>query len=211
MPIQIMSYPEETKKVAGKDEKLSSLPADDVEVFDETIKAIAYQNSMSEPERKAILDNEDLILDLVRMVNTNTKQGFAGPYARGNELTIVVMRAKDFLNQDTWLKTYTSTGSTVYRDTVTMDDYHGELHLGVSDAHPNPKVDAILYTKDGDPIVRKHLDWEDMKVPFIPFEQPIIVGPNHSVKTEVNVNQVGNDMLKILAIKVVPAKDLLSL
>ena len=209
--VAIKEYPEETAIVAGKEERLSKLSKTDVEIFVDTLDRLAFENALLESERQWILQNADLILDVVRMVNINTKQGFKGPYARGNELTLVVMRAKDLLGTETWYKTYTSTGAQTYIPESTLAEEEAEIHLGVTNEYPNPKVDAILYTKDGDPLVRKHLNWEDTKEPFIPFEEAIIVGPEHSRKIDVNVNQVGVDATRVLVLKVVQAKNLMSL
>ncbi len=111
----------------GKDYDLSKLSYADIKrLGDEMDTLIVNQNPVIQD---LFVKNAQTIADSVRMVNTETKQGFKGALASGNELDIQFLGPRQFHDPDaaanirrtTWVRTITAAMLT-YRDCPFIND-----------------------------------------------------------------------------------------
>lgn len=211
----IREYPEETKKVAGKDEKLSKLSREDAFIFATELETVvhAQQNPIV---RDIIIRNAPLILDLVRIVNVETKQGFKGMAARGSELEMSWIVPRTF-NKTTWLQSITATGTINWLAETKALEEEGLIILGWIDPIEDPKINRILYTKDGDPITAQTLTFEVRKglgitdLPVSEQKQPLIVPPEHKIKIDMHAFATGDDRIQPIGFHIRKASDFMSL
>jgi len=91
--VGIRSFREEVAEVAGVEMKLAGLREEETEALLNMIDKYLYANA-SDAVKTLVAENADLIIDLVRAVKAETKQEFAGPRARGNQLTIRAVKAE---------------------------------------------------------------------------------------------------------------------
>jgi len=216
--VEIKDYPEETKPIAGKEEKLGELSSEDVEIFVRELD-VFIQQEMHPILRKVIIANANNILDIIRTVQYETKAGFKGAYARGNELTLVHIYPKLLgWSENTWLKTYSSTGATDWigssSSPINTGERGGHIYLALYDPVDVPKVGAIQLNKDGDNFVIETLNWyrhRNYYVPTYVLREPFLFPPRHTYYIRVRVDTTGDDKLQPLAFAVLEARNLMSL
>jgi len=107
---------EEDVTIAGKSYTLSKISFLDAKIFTDEMDTILVQQNPLIHDIYA--KNAVSMFDLVRMVNVNTKQGFKGALASGNELDFTLFMARQFQDPDavkvaagppraTWIRTVT--------------------------------------------------------------------------------------------------------
>jgi len=212
--VPIRDYPEETKIIAGRKEKVGSLKADDVKQFVVQLEHLVHPQQ-SPVIHDIIARNAPLILDVIRIVNLETKQGFKGMAARAGELEINWVRPGTF-GKTTWLTSYTSTGSNTWFSETRLLEYEALIILGWIDPIEVPKIDAIYITKDGDPLPAQTMPWMaknnfgTYQTPIVEQKLPLVVLPEHKFKIEVNVFATGDDKLEPIGFHIRRAEDFMS-
>jgi len=219
--VGIRGYPEETAEVAGVEMKLASLRDIETENILSMIDKYYYTNAHPSI-RELIVENAELTIDLVRSVKAETKQDFAGPVARGNQLTLTDLTADQFTNVwgSTGAKDFThtasSTGSTAYIGTSSapesVAEEEGYVFLGFIEMSPTPKTNKILLTKNGDPYPYSNLVWDaDEDYYLAPLPEPYFFPPESSYYIDVNFFKTGSVEMKPVGFKVLQAKNTLGL
>jgi len=212
--VPIKDYPEEVKIIAGRKEKCGSLKKDDVQAFVTQLEHMVHPNQ-SPVVYDIIARNAPLILDVIRIVNIETKQGFRGMAARAGELEINWVRPGTF-GKTTWLTSYTSTGSNTWFSETRLLEYEALIILGWIDPIEVPKIDAIYITKDGDPLPAQTMPWNAKtqlgayQTPIVEMKLPLVVLPEHKVKIDVNVFATGDDKLEPIGFHIRRAEDFMS-
>ena len=215
----VKEYPEETVAIGTRTYKLSSLSELDSALFAKTLDYIVSQIS-SPLTYDIIVRRASLTLDLVRMVNTETKQGFKGTWARGKQLTLKFISPDEmFGSGTTWLKTYTSTGWTdwAYSSSSPKDvgEEEGYIILGFANLVEDPKTDMVKLYKDGDNYVPTDLSWdfhEDTRRIYVQeLPESWLFPPESSFAIRVHVRATGDDKLVPIGFRVLQAENLISL
>jgi len=176
------------------------------------------------------------LLDSIRMVNSNTKNGFKGAGARGQELVIQSIKVSDLLKYNpsssvlatypmtTWLRTITSTGATQwsgtsnYNNVMTVDSqgYLAHLFLGFINPVEVPKLERIQLIKEGDAMVPEVLDFgiresfSSFSTPIHELMQPWIIGPNQKYYIAAYYSIVGDDKTQPIGYTVKRASDVIA-
>jgi len=89
---------EEEVTIAGKSYTLSKIAFLDAKIFTDEMDTILIQQNPLIHEIYA--KNAVTLFDAVRMANVNSKQGFKGALASGNELDFTIMMARQFRDPD---------------------------------------------------------------------------------------------------------------
>jgi len=221
----IKRYPEEDITIADKTFRASALARDDVELLVRKADTLAMSklNPLVAEIVAAVMPD---VVNLVRMVNVNTKQGFAGMLATSRQLDLTWPRAKDFdpyaIGGTTWLVADTDipagsggsgTGVKTYKTETTLTENEGVIILGFLDAIDNPKVDAVKFYKYGKEVgVPQNLNWDvrpgfgTENLPVAKLAVPVIVEPEASYKIENYWFATGNNRLEPIAFHVKQAQ-----
>ena len=217
--VEIRDYDEETKLIAGKEEKLGSLSAEDVEIFvRELDRFVAVEQHPI--IRRIVAEQAPNILDVIRAVQYETKAGFKGAYARGNELTLLLATPTDFgWASDSWLKTWSSTGAQDWvgssSSTIDTGERGGHVWLALIDPIEVPKIGAVKLTKDGDGYVPEVLSLgifhNQNYIPVHQLREPWLFPPRHTYYVQVRVDITGDDKLQPIAFIIDEARDVMSL
>ena len=219
--VGVRSYREEEVEVAGSTRKLAALSEAECESILSLMDRLYYENA-NKATRALVAENAELVIDLVRAVKTETKQEFAGPVARGNQLTLVDMTADVFTrvwggtSPIEFVNTISATGSTDYIGTSSnpesVAEEEGYVFLGLTELAASPKINKVLLTKNGDAYPYGNLNWdvdEDYYLAALP--EPYFLPPETSYYITVYANKTGTTELKPIGFKVLQAKNVLSL
>jgi len=176
------------------------------------------------------------ILDAVRLVNSNTKQGYGGAAGRGQQLIAQPLQLFDLLKASpsstdvtaypmtTWLVNKTATGvsnwsgSTSYANTMVVSSmpYMAHVFIGFIDTIEVPKVSKIQIIKDGDtyPIENPNFEWRgsfgSFAVPTHELLQPWIIPPASKYYICANYYATGDDKMQPIGFAIKRATDVLS-
>ena len=217
----IGNYSEEVAEVAGVEMKLASMRKEEVEILARTIDKLLYMNA-NEAVKELYVENFDLIIDLIRAVKTETKQDFAGVRARGNQLTVVDLTADQFTyvwgstGATNFTYTATSTGAVDYLGTSanpqSVAEEEGYLILGFIEKAPSPKVNKTQLTKNGDKYAYTPLTFEaDETFYLAALPEAWFFPPESNFYVQMNFFKTGKVELKPVGIKVLQAKNIMSL
>lgn len=217
----IDNYDEEVKKVAGVETKLAEMTKVEVEALARMLNKMLYLES-NVAVKQLYADNFDLIIDLVRAVKTETKQSFGGARARGNQLTVVDLTPDvfDYIWGSSGATDYTftasSTGAQDYLGTSanpeSVAEEEGYIILGVVELSPTPKVNKIHLTKNGDPYAYNTLKFEvDESAYVAALPEPWIFTPESTFYVQANFFKTGNVEMEPIGLKVLQAKNIMSL
>lgn len=218
---------EQTIKLAGKDYTLSRISYLDAKIFSLELDSILInQNPLI---HDIFAKYSTSVFDLVRMVNVNTKQGFKGTLASGNELDITLMMARQFQDPDggvqtersSWVRTIAAAGSKHFFEDITGDaaeeeqtmiEEEGMIWLAWYNPSQEVCVDAFKVTMNTEPFNIQSLDFEqvhlEMGDPIIEFKEPWTLPPEQSGKIEVYYFRTGTDEMRPLGVYVQMAKNL---
>lgn len=221
---------EQTVKLAGKDYTLSKISYLDAKIFAMEIDSILMQQNPLIHEIFAKYSTN--IFDLVRMVNLNSKQGFKGALASGNELDVTLMMARQFQDPDgavqtrrtSWVRTISSIGSKHFFEDITgavaeqeqtMLEEEGMIWLAFYNPAQQSCVDAFQVTMNTELFDIQSLDFEQVQLemgdPIIEFKEPWTLPPEQSGKIEAYYFRTGTDEMRPLGVYVQMAKNLRAL
>lgn len=218
---------EQTIKLGGKDYVLSRISYLDAKIFAQELDSIlANQNPLIHEIFAKYSTN---VFDLVRMVNVNTKQGFKGMNASGNELDLTLMMARQFQDPDgavqtrrtVWERTIAAAGSLYFFEDITgavaeqeqtMLEEEGMIWLAFYNPALDPCADAFQITMNTEPYNIQSLDFEmaniEMGDPIIEFKEPWTLPPEQSGKIQTYYKKAGTDEMRPLGCYVQMAKNL---
>ncbi len=213
--VPIRACIEEEITIAGRKEKASALTVAEVETFVNQLEAIVHQ-TQSPIVKDIIARNARLILDVIRVVNVETKQGFKGMAARAGELEINYIRPRT-LGKTTWLQTIAGTPpiTVAWLSETTALEGEALVILGWIDPIEVPKIDAVLYTKDGDPLPVQTLPFEAkdaaIKTPAVEQKIPVVILPKHKIKIDLNAFATGDDKIQPIGFHIRASADFMAL
>jgi len=176
------------------------------------------------------------ILDAVRLVNANTKQGYGGAAGRGMQLIAQPLQLFDLLKatpgstdvtsypMTTWLVNKTAagvsnwSGQAAYCNTMVVSSlpYMAHVFVGFIDSIEVPKVNKIQIVKDGDtyPIENPNFEWRgqfgSFAVPTHELLQPWIIPPSSKYYIGAYYYATGDDKMQPIGFAIKRATDVLS-
>ena len=217
---------EDTVEIGGKTYTISRISYFDSWLFTNELDSIlARQNPII---HDIYARNAVSIFDLIRMVNMNTKQGFKGAAASGNELDLMLFAARQFYDPDStgnprssWVKTISGAGSKYFMEgsggseELTMAEEEGQIWLGFYNPASQSCVDAFKITMNTEPFNVQTLDFEQVHEEsgdvIIELKEPWTLPPEQSGQVEAYYFRTGTDEMRPLGIWVFMAKNMRAL
>ncbi len=219
---------EEDVNIAGKSYTLSKISYLDAKIFTDELDTILVQQNPLIHEIYA--KNAVTLFDAVRMANVNTKQGFKGALASGNELDFTLMMARQFYDPEnsankrvSWVRTVTPAQIAAL---AALDFFEGtntglELTMGEEEAmvwlafyNPaqTPCIDAFQITMNTEPFDVQSLDFEQVGEHegdvIVELKEPWTLPPEQSGRIEAYYFRAGTDETRPLGIWIKMAKNL---
>jgi len=212
--------------LAGKSYQLSKISYLDARIFTEELDTILVQQN---PLIHEIFAKDAVSLfDAIRMVNVNTKQGFKGALASGNELDFTLFMARQFEDPDaatdprtSWIRAIASTGSkpffegTTSGSELTMGEEEAMIFLAFYNPAAIPCVDALQISMNTEPFDIQSLDFDQVHDEkgdvIIELKEPWTLPPEQSGEINAYYFQTGTDEMRPLGIWIKMAKNLRSL
>ena len=165
------------------------------------------------------------LFDAVRMVNVNTKQGFKGALASGNELDFMLFSARQFYDPDSsgnartsWVRTISSVGSKNFFEgsssgaELTMSEEEAQVWLAFYNPALQSCVDSFKITMNTEPFDIQTLDFEqvhtEMGDTIVELKEPWTLPPEQSGEIEAYYFRTGTDEMRPLGIWIYMAKNL---
>lgn len=222
---------EQTITLGGKSYTLSKISYLDAKIFALEMDSILInQNPLIHDIYAKYSTN---IFDLVRMVNVNSKQGFKGMMASGNELDVTLMMARQFQDPDgavqtrrtSWVRTLAAapTALAFFEDLTgaahnveqTMGEEEGMIYLAWYNPATQVCVDAFQIQMNTEPYDIQSLDFEQVQMemgdPIIEFKEPWLLPPEQSGLINAYYFRNGTDEMRPLGCWVKMAKNLRAL
>ena len=214
---------EQTIQLAGKSYTLSKISYLDSRIFTEELDTILVQQNPLIHEIFA--KNAVSLFDAVRMVNVNTKQGFKGALASGNELDFMLFSARQFYDPDSsgnartsWVRTISSVGSKNFFEgsssgaELTMSEEEAQVWLAFYNPALQSCVDSFKITMNTEPFDIQTLDFEqvhtEMGDTIVELKEPWTLPPEQSGEIEAYYFRTGTDEMRPLGIWIYMAKNL---
>ncbi|KKM83103.1 hypothetical protein LCGC14_1312750 [marine sediment metagenome] len=214
---------EEEIQLAGKSYTLSKISFLDAKIFTDELDTVLVQQNPLIHEIYA--KNAVSMFDLVRMVNVNTKQGFKGALASGNELDFMLFSSRQFYDPDnsgtartSWVKSISSVGSKNFFEggstgvELTMAEEEGQIWLAFYNPAATPCVDAFKVTMNTEPFDVQSLDFEQVGEHegdvIVELKEPWTLPPEQSGEIEAYYFRTGTDEMRPLGIWVFMAKNM---
>ncbi len=222
---------EEEIQLAGKSYTLSKISFLDSRIFTDELDTILVQQNPLIHEIYA--KNAVSLFDAVRMVNVNSKQGFKGALASGNELDFTLMMARQFYDPEnstnkraSWVRTVTPAqvaaatalnffeGATAGVE-LTMGEEEGQVWTAFYNPAQVPCVDAFQITMNTEPFDMQSLDFEQVHEQsgdvIIEFKEPWTLPPEQSGEIMAYYFRAGTDEMRPLGIWIKMAKNMRTL
>lgn len=230
-----IDLPSDTVKIPLTDtgREISALSAEDVERF-----VVEFDRKLEymDPGLAAVYaEDAPSILNLIRMVNKETTDGYRGALGKGNPLDITLSRARTFMDPDTaaltartnWKRYIRTTGTkafmfgtaatvgaaaTAAANILTMGEEEGMRFIGwfmPTDVEPKA-ASWQLYKNDAKSY--QVFDWnardKDSGVLISKCKQPFTMPKEHSFYINVRYDDLGLDMLQPILVHVQRANQL---
>lgn len=222
-----MTIEAETVLLGGKQYALSQITYWDSKVFaDELDRELAHLN----PDIWAIFGKYAITcLDAIRMVNVNSKQGFEGLAASGNQLDSQLFRTREFYDPDnvgqwrtTWVRNIAAARaqrSFFEEDTaseeVTMSEEEAMVWLAWYNPAQTPCADAFQITYNTEAQDIQTFDFEHVHpfkgIEIVEFKEPWTLPPEQSGRVEVNYYRAGTDELRPIGLWIRMSRNLRTL
>lgn len=214
---------EETVDIGGKTYTLSKISFWDAKMFASELDAMLQRQN---PRIHDIYGrNAVSCFDLVRMVNTETKQGFGGSGGSGNQLDFNHFMARRFYDPDSstnarasWVRTISSIGSKNFFEgatagaELTMAEEEGMIWLGWYNPSLSPVVDAFQILMNTEAFNQQALDFDqvddDEGDVIIEFKQPWTLPPEQSGEILAHYFATGTDDMRPIGLWVQMAKNM---
>jgi len=224
---------EEEITIAGKSYTLSKMSFLDARIFTDELDTILVQQN---PFIHDIFAKDAVTLfDAVRMVNVNTKQGFKGALASGNELDFSLIMARQLQDPDaavqtrrtTWIRTigagmianvqqfYEDLTGAVAAQEQTMGEEEAMVWMAFYNPAQIPCVDAFQIQMNTEPFDIQSLDFDQVHIEtgdvIIELKEPWTLPPEQSGLVNVHYFQIGTDEMRPLGIFIKMAKNMRAL
>lgn len=221
--LQAQVVEEEQIDINGKSYTLSRISKYDVKLFADQLDKVA---SRMNPFIWDIYAKYAVwCLTAVRMANVNSKQGFRGASASGNELDFTTMIAREFYDPDSsgntrtkWDRSITSVGSknliegTSSGAALTLGEETCDLYLALYNPAVTPCIDSIQLILNTDSFDVQTLDFEGVNTeqsdPIIEFRNPVIIPPEEAYEILAYYYRTGTDQTRPIGLRVKEAKNL---
>jgi hypothetical protein len=221
--------------IGGKANAAKDIPWNEVEILAQEL------DSMVDWEQNPVLASLIVrgaarVLDAVRMVNAESKQGYKGAAARGAQLVVSPIRVADLLlynassstladyPKTTWETAITARGAAAWSGTSTYNNEMlvsslpmlSHVYLGFINPIDVPKMDQIQLIKDGDPMAVETLSfgWRqtfgDNQCPVHELKQPWVIPPGAKYYIACSYYLTGDDLTQPIGFTVKRATDILS-
>lgn len=238
----VKAYPDETRPLTygminvGKQAmsaKLSEISEYEVDTFVHDLDAMA--NDQQNPEiANAVAQELPALIDALRMVNAETKQGYGGIRGMGGELDVAwltpaMIGNNTLLNNAntsllgiaaaangtrTWTITWAAGTAQDIIPSQQMVQYAACVHIGAISTIDIPKLNRMRFTLSGvntplQPLNFNHRRKEsDADMRFVKFKQSIIAGPLKTQVVTAYPNLTGDDKLELLSVVIAKAESL---
>lgn len=217
---------EETVDIGGKTYTLSKISYWDSKMFSNELDAMLQRQN---PRIHDIYGRGAVnCFDLVRMVNTETKQGFAGALGSGNQLDATQLMARSLYDPDnsgsvrtTFVRTISSVGSKNFFEgsgsgnELTMAEEEGMIWLGWYNPAQTPVVDSFQIIMNTEALNIQSLDFDQVDLedgdPIIEFKQPWTLPPEQSGEILAYYGATGTDEMRPIGLWIKMARNLRNL
>lgn len=217
---------EEEIQLAGKSYTLSKISYLDSKIFTDELDTILVQQNPLIHEIYA--KNAVSLFDAIRMANVNSKQGFKGALASGNELDFTLFMARQFYDPDnstvkrvSWVRTIAATGQKNFFEgatagaELTMGEEEAMIWLAFYNPAQVPCVDAFQVIMNTEPFDLQSLDFEQVHEQtgdvIIEFKEPWTLPPEQSGEILSYYFRAGTDEMRPLGVWIKMAKNLRTL
>lgn len=200
--------------VGGEDVTMDAMTIDEIQRFhDDYVNLInQYQENMNSSNAalaQLFLNNEDLVLEVVRVVKRHAERPYQGRAAEGNGVIIDILTPQDF-GMTSWFQNIAATGEVPYIQSsstpgnpMTIHENAGFVIFGYTNLLPTPRSQAIKYQKQTRTIPYKQLPFYLFNI--VPEQTPIQVLPESDILATVYYSDTGLDGLVPLGVKAVTA------
>lgn len=213
---------EEEITIAGKSYTLSKISYLDSKIFtDEMDTILQNQNPLL---YDIFAKNAVTLFDAVRMANVNSKQGFKGALASGNELDFNLFVPKMFYDPDsvgslrtTWVRPVAAAASKYFfadatgAAAVTMGEEEAMVWLAFYNPAQNPIMEEIQIVQNTEPFDIQTLDYEytqdEMGAPIVELKEPWTLPPEQGGYIQAYYPRAGTDEARPLGIWIKMAKN----
>ncbi len=224
--LQSQFVEEEVVDIGGKQYTLSRVSKYDVKLFADQLDKVAGRLN---PFIWDIFAKYAVnCLAALRLANGNTKQGFRGAAAKGNELDFTLMGAREFYDPDnsgntrtSWVRTVGSTGQKNIIEgattgaALTLVEETCDIYLAWYNPSVSPCLDAIRYTLNTDIFDLQTFDWEmaqtELNDVIIESRAPFIIPPEEAYEIEGYYFRTGTDEARPIGLRFKEAKELRTL
>lgn len=219
-------YEKKTVILGGKSYDLAPIAWYDGNVFaDELDNILCRQNPLI---HDIFAKNALTIFNAIRMVNMNSKQGFKGQMASGNELNMTQFMARQFYDPDnstnkrsSWVRTIAAAGSKNFFEgatagaELTMGEEEAMVWLAMYNPAQTPCVDGLQIIMNTTPYDIQSLDFEqlqeEMGDPIIELREPWTLPPEQSAEVLAYYFQTGTDEMRPIGVWIKMSRNLRSL
>jgi hypothetical protein len=219
--LQAQMIEEEQVTIGGKSYTLSRLSMYDAKLFADQLDNIA---SRLNPFIWDIYAKYAVqCLAALRLANVNSKQGFRGIKASGNELDFTTMIAREFYDPDnstnsrtTWVRAIGSTGQkniiegTASGAALTLGEEECDIYLAWYNPAQTPCIDATQVILNTNAMNVHTMDFDQVNTefadPIIEFKAPLIVPPEEAYEILAYYFQTGTDETRPIGLRFREAK-----
>jgi hypothetical protein len=223
-------YMKDNVTIMGKNKSAKDIGWEQIEILAEELDTVI--NRDQNPTVAGIIARgAPRILDAVRLVNYETKNGYMGAAARGHELVANPMGVNDCSSatsgataKTTWLNTITSVGGADYIGTDSYDvqmlvsslPVLAHVYLGFIDPVEVPKVSRVQLVKNNDAWPQEYIAWlrdtfGNNATPVYELKQPWIIPPGEEYFIPAYYYLTGDDKLQPIGFTVKRATDIIGL
>ncbi len=214
---------EEVVDIGGKQYSISRISKYDVKLFADQLDLVISRMNPFIADIYAKYAEHCLVA--VRLANVNSKQGFRGIAAKGNELDFTLMSARQFYDPDnsgstrtSWVRTIGSVGQknfiegTTTGAALTLGEESCEIFLALYNPSVSPCIDALQNVLNTDTFDLQTLDFEQVNSEngdaIIELKEPFIVPPEEAYEILANYYRTGTDETRPIGLTIREAKNL---
>jgi hypothetical protein len=223
--LQAQYIEEEQVDIGGQTYTLSRLSMYDAKLFADQLDNVnRYLNPFIWDIYAA---NAVACLAALRLANVQTKQGFRGQFASGNELDFTTMIAREFYDPDSsgntrtsWDRTIATVGEKNFIEgtssgaALTVNEYSAHIYLAFYNPAENPCLDSIQIVLNTNNYDLHTVDFEQVNVEqddvIIPMKSPLIVPYLQSYEILAYYYRTGTDRTRPIGLTFKQSKELRS-
>lgn len=215
-----LPLPEETGVLGGVRIKMAGFDQDEYDALINLLDKMFYKNSLASAA-SIVAENILSIIDLIRVVKTNTKEGFAGVRAKGRQLTLELITADSLplvwgnTGVSNYEYTISATGPLDYignaSSPVKVGEEEGQIYLGFIEPVSDPKINKLSMSKNGEPYPYLTIDWSAKEDNVACLPEPWIFPPESNYYIRVSAYKTGDTEFTPLAFRAVEGMNVLEL